>query len=92
MDKAVNAVFAALIWHCQDIREELAPFGRSHRLTCTLMMSSMMSFCITPASEEAPLKATAGLLAAFSAAEAMRRELVSETSSNFHQILFPFLC
>lgn len=27
MDKAVNSVLAALIWHTQDIREELAPFG-----------------------------------------------------------------
>ena len=25
VDKAVNSVFAALIWHCQDLREELAP-------------------------------------------------------------------
>ena len=24
VDKAVNAVFAALIWHCQELREELA--------------------------------------------------------------------
>ena len=24
VDQAVNAVFAALIWHCQDLREELA--------------------------------------------------------------------
>ena len=24
VDKAVDAVFAALIWHCQDLREELA--------------------------------------------------------------------
>ena len=25
VDQAVNSVFAALIWHCQDLREELAP-------------------------------------------------------------------
>jgi len=25
VNKAVNAVFAALIWHSQDIREELTP-------------------------------------------------------------------
>lgn len=25
MDRAVNSVFAALVWHCQDLREELAP-------------------------------------------------------------------
>ena len=25
VDKAINSVFAALIWHCQDLREELAP-------------------------------------------------------------------
>jgi len=29
VDKAVNSVFAALIWHSQDIREELLPFGKS---------------------------------------------------------------
>ncbi len=27
MDKAVNAVFAALIWHSQEIREEVVPLG-----------------------------------------------------------------
>ena len=27
VDKAVNSVFAALIWHTQEIREELLPFG-----------------------------------------------------------------
>ena len=25
VDQAVTSVFAALIWHCQDLREELAP-------------------------------------------------------------------
>lgn len=25
VDRAVNSVFAALIWHCQDLREELVP-------------------------------------------------------------------
>ena len=28
VDTAVNAVFAALIWHSQDCREELATFGK----------------------------------------------------------------
>ena len=28
MDKAVNAVFACLIWHSQEIREELMPHGK----------------------------------------------------------------
>ena len=27
VDQAVNAVFAALIWHCQDLREELTLSG-----------------------------------------------------------------
>ena len=27
VDQAVNAVFAALIWHCQDLREELTVSG-----------------------------------------------------------------
>ena len=27
MDKAVSAVFAALIWHTQEIRQDLTPFG-----------------------------------------------------------------
>ena len=31
MDEAVNAVFAAPIWHCQELREELATQrGSSH--------------------------------------------------------------
>ncbi|XP_064406559.1 zinc finger ZZ-type and EF-hand domain-containing protein 1-like isoform X2 [Halichondria panicea] len=54
VDKAVNSVFAALIWHSQDIREELLPF----------------------VSEENPPKVTPGVLTAFKAAEAMRRDLV----------------
>ena len=34
VDKAVNSVFAALIWHSQDIREELLPLGM---MSCDVM-------------------------------------------------------
>ena len=37
MDKAVNSVMAALMWHTQDIREELAPFGEEGRQWCALL-------------------------------------------------------
>ena len=28
VDKAVNAVFASLIWHCQELRDEVSEFGK----------------------------------------------------------------
>jgi len=28
VDKAVNAIFASLIWHCQELREEVSEFGK----------------------------------------------------------------
>lgn len=73
VDKAVNSVFAALIWHSQDIREELLPFGES----CDIMWLSCDALHHS-VSEENPPKVTPGVLTAFKAAEAMRRDLVSE--------------
>ena len=40
MDKAVNAVFAALIWHCQDLREELAHDSPSPHQPSQLMQDA----------------------------------------------------
>lgn len=28
VDKAINAIFASLIWHCQELREEVSEFGK----------------------------------------------------------------
>ena len=84
MDKAVSAVFAALIWHTQEIRQDLTPFGMTSSLhhytnscTCTHGACTVIAAC---ASEEegdsGEPTLTPGLLSAFKAAESMRRELV----------------
>lgn len=75
MDKAVNAVFAALIWHSQEIREEVIPFGKYTTVTCSVE-SVVRHGHLSTATLPALPTATTGLLHAFTVAEAMRRDLV----------------
>ncbi len=85
MDKAVSAVFAALIWHTQEIRQDLTPFGMTsslhHHNNYYHVIPKINVVTIACASEEdgsaGEPTLTPGLLSAFKAAESMRRELVN---------------
>ena len=96
MDKAVSAVFAALIWHTQEIRQDLTPFGampllhhHNHHTLKKKFFSSVA--CASEGGGEAGEPTlTPGLLSAFKAAESMRRELVSQSTRRLCS--YNFLC
>ena len=43
VDKAVNAIFASLIWHCQELRDEVTEFGKLINNILTILASFVFS-------------------------------------------------
>lgn len=75
VDKAVNAVFASLIWHSQDLREEVCDFSKF----IILLLSTfeiINNFCFVVTATTVTPKLSPQLLRVYTIAQDMRRELV----------------
>ena len=73
VDKTVNAVFSSLIWHCQELRDEVSEFGK---LIVIVLKLKLLYFMFSVTAATVPPKLSSRLLKVYSIAQDMRRELV----------------